>query len=410
MDAIKYVERLRTDFPALKTVVNGHKIAYLDNAATTQKPQQVIEAISRYYEESNANVHRGVHFLSEAATEAYEQARLKTQRFINATLPEECIFVRGTTEGINLVATSFGQQFVRAGDEIIVSMMEHHSNLVPWMMLCERTGARLKVIPVTEDGRLDLTGIGELFSAKTKLMAITHVSNSLGTINPVKDLIARAHDHGVPVLVDGAQAVAHLTVDVQDLDCDFYVFSAHKCYGPMGVGVLYGKKSWLEQMPPYQGGGDMILQVSFEQVKYNHLPYKFEAGTPSVADAVGWGAAIDYLQQLNFKLLATHKADLLKYAMARLREIPRIKFYGDTAHKVPVISFNIEQIHAHDLGTIVNEGGVAIRTGHHCNMPLMDFYQISGTARASIGIYNSISDIDCLCDNLIKACRIFAGK
>lgn len=410
MELIQYISNIQKDFPALATKVNGHDLVYLDNAATSQKPQQVIDAIDSYYSQINANVHRAVHFLSECATEAYEQARLKVSKFLNAKDPKECIFVRGTTEAINLVANSFGQAFVKADDEILISVMEHHSNIVPWKLLCERTGAKLKTIPVTENGELDLASLDALLTSKTKIVAITHVSNSLGTINPIKQIIAQAHAKNIPVLIDGAQAAAHQTIDVQDLDCDFYCASSHKSYGPMGIGVLYGKQKWLEQMPPYQGGGEMILQVTFEKITYNQLPYKFEAGTPSVADAIGWGAAIDYLANLDRAVIRQHEQDLLSYATRKLQELPDIKIYGTAKDKDPIISFTFGTIHPHDLGTIVNEFGVAIRTGHHCNMPLMDFLGISGTARASIAMYNDKEDIDRLCTALLQAQKVFTRK
>lgn len=401
------INALRAEFPALKTVVNGYPLAYLDNAATSQKPLPMITALSNYYYTMNANVHRGVHFLSESATEAYEAARQKVQRFINAPSAEECVFVRGTTEGINLVASSFGQKFVHAGDEILISMMEHHSNLVPWKLLCERTGAKLKAIPVTETGELDLSNLNDLLTANTKIVAVTHVSNSLGTINPIKQIIQQAHAKNIPVLIDGAQALAHLEVDVQDLDCDFYVSGAHKCYGPMGIGLLYGKQKWLEQMPPYQGGGEMILKVTLDQITYNHLPFKFEAGTPSVADAVAWGVAIDYLGKLDRKAVQQHEVSLLQYAQQKLQDLPGIKFYGTAKQKIGIISFTLDNIHPHDIGTIANECGVAIRTGHHCTMPLMDFYGIPGTARASIAMYNNQQDIDQLYLALQKVQTLF---
>ncbi len=407
MDSKLYVEKIRQDFPALSTQVNNCPLAYLDNAATTQKPITVIRALETYYRDSNANVHRGVHFLSETATEAYEQTRNKLQKFINAKSSVECIFVRGTTEAINLVAGSFGKKFIQADDEILISVMEHHSNIVPWRLLCERTGAKLKYIPVTTTGELDLTKLDDLITSKTKLVAVSHVSNSLGTINPIKEVINQAHAKNIPVLIDGAQAAAHLPIDVQALDCDFYVMSAHKAYGPMGVGLLYGKQAWLEQMPPYQGGGDMILQVTQQQVTYNQLPYKFEAGTPSVADAIAWGAAIDYLWQLDTNLIQQHEHDLYTYAMAKLQNIPEIKFIGTAASKISIISFLLGSIHPHDIGTIANQYGVAIRTGHHCTMPLMDFFGIPGTARASLGLYNNYADIDQLCVALNKVQQIF---
>jgi cysteine desulfurase/selenocysteine lyase len=408
MDSDQYIENIRSDFPALKTLVNSYPLAYLDNAATTQKPQVVIDALRDYYSTMNANVHRGVHFLSETATEAYELSRTKVQRFINAKHHEECIFVRGTTEAINLVATSFGQKFVSSGDEILISGMEHHSNIVPWKLLCDRTGAKLSVIPVTQTGELDLTNLDDLLKTNTKIVAITHVSNALGTINPIKDIITRAHAKNIPVLIDGAQALAHLQVDVQDLDCDFYTISSHKDYGPMGIGALYGKKEWLDQMPPYQGGGEMILQVTFDKVTYNALPHKFEAGTPSVGDAIAWGAAIAYIETLDRDIIKTHEQKLLKYLTNKLQDTPGIKFYGTSSNKIGILSFTLDQIHPHDIGTIVNEYGVAIRTGHHCNMPLMDFLGITGTARASLAMYNNKSDVDQLCDALHKVQELFS--
>lgn len=407
MELDSYSAKIRADFPALQIKVNGYPLSYLDNAATTQKPQIVIDALDEYYSTINANVHRGVHFLSETATEAYENARSKVQKFINAKSPTECIFVRGTTEAINLVANSFGQKFIRANDEILITMMEHHSNIVPWKLLCDRTGAKLIVTPILENGELDLNKFAQLLNDKTRIVAVTHVSNSLGTINPLKEIVNLAHAKNVPVLVDGAQALAHLEVDVQDLDCDFYAASAHKCYGPMGIGVLYGKQHWLEQMPPYQGGGEMILQVTFDKITYNQLPFKFEAGTPSVADAIAWGSAIDYLGSLNRTILRQHEAELYNYAMLKLQNINGIKFFGAAEKKISIISFTLNNIHPHDIGTIANQFGVAIRTGHHCNMPLMDYFGITGTARASIGMYNTKEDIDNLYTALLKVQNIF---
>jgi cysteine desulfurase/selenocysteine lyase len=407
MDVNGIINKIRADFPTLKTKVNEYPLAYLDNAATTQKPQVVIDALDKYYSSMNANVHRGVHFLSETATEAYEQARAKVQKFINASRPDECVFVRGTTEAVNLVANSFGSKFVHAGDEILLSVMEHHSNIVPWKMLCDRTGAILKVIPVTHSGELDLTNLDDLLQPNTKIVAITHVSNSLGTINPIKQIIQKAHAKNIPVLIDGAQALAHVEVDVQDLDCDFYAGSGHKGFGPMGIGVLYGKKQWLDQMPPFQGGGEMILQVTFEKITYNHTPFKFEAGTPSVADAIGWGAAIDYINKLDKKIIRQHEHELLQYATDKLKEIDGLEIYGTAKNKIPTVSFIMQGIHPHDIGTITNEYGVALRTGHHCNMPLMDFFGITGTARASLCFYNTKQEIDQLCAALIKVKEIF---
>lgn len=407
MELDRYIAKVRANFPALQIKVNDYPLSYLDNAATTQKPQMVIDALDKYYSTINANVHRGVHFLSETATEAYENARSKVQKFINAKSPAECIFVRGTTEAINLVANSFGQKFIRANDEILITMMEHHSNIVPWKLLCDRTGAKLIVTPILESGELDLNKFAQLLNDKTKLVAVTHVSNSLGTINPIKEIVKLAHAKNIPVLVDGAQALAHLQVDVQDLDCDFYATSSHKCYGPMGIGVLYGKQHWLEQMPPYQGGGEMILQVTFDKITYNQLPFKFEAGTPSVADAIAWGSAIDYLGTLDRSMLRQHETDLYNYAMLKLQNVNGIKFFGAADKKISIISFTLNNIHPHDIGTIANQFGVAIRTGHHCNMPLMDFFGITGTARASIGMYNTKEDIDNLYTALLKVQTIF---
>lgn len=401
------IEQIRQDFPALKTMICNHQLSYLDNAATTQKPQAVLDALSNYYTKINANVHRGVHFLSEAATEAYEKTRITVQKFLNAKHAYECVFVRGTTEAVNLVATTFGQAFVKSGDEIVVSMLEHHSNFVPWKMLCDRTGATLRIIPINEAGELDLSNIEGFLTEKTKIVAINHVSNSLGTINPIKEIIKLAHAKNIPVLVDGAQALAHIPVDVQDLDCDFYVCSAHKCFGPMGIGALYGKQEWLDKLPPYQGGGEMILKVSLSDVIYNELPYKFEAGTPSVADAIAWGAAIDYLNSKDKREIMQHEANLYKFAMQTLESIPGIKFYGTASNKIGIISFTLDGIHPHDIGTIANEYGVAIRTGHHCTMPLMDFLGIPGTARASLAMYNNEEDILQLYNAIQKVQQMF---
>lgn len=403
----KYIQEIRAQFPALNTKVNNYPLSYLDNAATTQKPETMIVSFADYYNTMNANVHRGVHFLSEHATEAYENARCKVQSFINAASPSQCVFVRGTTEAINLVASSFGQKFVHAGDEILISIMEHHSNIVPWRLLCERTGAKLIAIPITESGELDLSTLDTLLNTKTKIVALSHVSNSLGTINPVKKIIQKAHALNIPVLLDGAQALAHLDVDVQDLDCDFYATSAHKCYGPMGVGVLYAKQKWLEELPPYQGGGEMILKVTLDHITYQIPPFKFEAGTPSVADAIVWGASIDYLKSLDREEISMHEKALLKYATEKLQTIPGLKIYGTAPEKISIVSFTLDKIHPHDIGTIANEYGVAIRTGHHCNMPLMDFYGITGTARASMAMYNSEQDIDQLCDAVQRVQEVF---
>lgn len=408
--ANKYIEDIRKQFPALQAQVNSYPLAYLDNAATTQKPDKMIAGYVDYYCHMNANVHRGVHFLSESATNAYENSRAKVQSFINAPAASQCVFVRGTTEAINLVATSFGQKFVKSGDEILISMMEHHSNIVPWKLLCERTGAKLVAIPVTQTGELDLTNLDTLLNSKTKIVAVSHVSNSLGTINPIKKIIQQAHAKDIPVLIDGAQALAHIDVDVQDLDCDFYATSAHKCYGPMGIGILYAKQKWLDAMPPYQGGGEMILKVSLDQVTYQVPPFKFEAGTPSVADAIVWGTSIDYLKGLNREDIRKHEHALLKYATEKLSMIPGLKIYGTAPEKISIISFTLDNIHPHDIGTIANEYGVAIRTGHHCTMPLMDFFGIPGTARASMAMYNNEQDIDQLCNALLKVQEVFRRK
>lgn len=397
----------RTDFPILKTKVQGKPLVYLDNAATTQKPQTVIDAEREYYSNYNANVHRGVHTLSQHATDAYEGARAKVQRLVNAASPNEIIFVRGTTEAINLVAQCFGHSRVQAGDEIILSQMEHHSNIVPWQMLCRQTGARLRVIPVDDSGELELGLYEELLNERTRLVAVTHVSNTLGTINPVRAIIDLAHQRGVPVLLDGAQAVAHVAVDVQALDCDFYAFSAHKLYGPTGVGVLYGKAALLEAMPAYQGGGDMIRSVSFEETTYNTLPYKFEAGTPNIAGVIGMGAAIDFVNNIGFVALVAHEQALLSYATPSLAAIPGLRIIGNAREKTCILSFVLEGVHPHDIGTILDREGVAIRTGHHCTMPLMERFGVPATARASFALYNTRQEADALVAAICKAQEVF---
>lgn len=399
---------IRHDFPILDQQINGHPLVYLDNAASSQKPNQVIDAVSDYYRQDNANVHRGVHRLSQRATDAYEGARDKVRGFVNAKSDKEIIFVRGATEAVNLVAQSFVRPMLAKGDEVLISHMEHHANIVPWQMLCEQTGAILKVIPMTTRGELDLSGLNELLNQRTKIMAIGHVSNALGTINPVKDMIAQAHAKGIPVLVDGAQAVPHMAVDVQDLDCDFYVFSGHKMFAPTGIGALYGKQDLLEQMPPWQGGGDMILSVSFAHTQYNELPYKFEAGTPHIAGAIGLGAAIDYMQTLGVDKIAQHEHDLLVAATARLEALDGIRIIGTAEHKASVLSFMIEGVHPHDVGTIFDQQGVAIRTGHHCAQPVMQFFGIPATARASFAFYNTFEEIDALVDGIKKVQELFA--
>ncbi len=403
-----HVEEVRRDFPILQRLVRGKKLVYLDNAATSQKPRAVIDALSRYYEESNANIHRGVHFLSEHATEEYEAARKKVQSFLNARDASEIIFVRGTTEGINLVAQTYGRTQVGRGDEILITAMEHHSNIVPWQMLCEQNGARLRVAPMNDRGELLLEEFQKLVNPKTKMVAVAHISNALGTINPVRQIIEIAHRHKVPVLVDGAQATPHLAVDVQALDCDFYVFSGHKTYGPTGIGVLYGKAALLDAMPPYQGGGDMISSVTFEKTLYNKLPYKFEAGTPHVEGVIGMGAAIDYLNGLGINNVAAHEHKLLTYATQAVAEIPGLRLIGTAKEKAGVLSFVMEGIHPHDIGTILDQQGIAIRTGHHCAQPIMQRFGIPATARASFGLYNTKEEVDVLVEGIQKVREVFA--
>ena len=397
----------RADFPILESKVYGKPLVYLDNAATTQKPQMVIEAEREYYLHYNANVHRGIHNLSQRATCAYENVRSRLQRLINAKSSSEIIFVRGTTEAVNLVAQSYGRSRFQAGDEIIVSQMEHHSNIVPWQLLCQQTGAKLRVIPVDDRGELQMEVFKGLLNKHTRFVAVTHVSNALGTINPVREIIAQAHQYGVPVLLDGAQAVAHVPVDVQKLDCDFYAFSGHKLYGPTGVGVLYGKAALLDEMPPYQAGGDMIRSVSFEETSYNALPYKFEAGTPNIAGVIGLGAAVDYVNSIGFTAIATHENALLAYATPLLEDVPGLAIIGKAHTKTGIISFVVEGMHAHDIGTILDRQGVAIRTGHHCTMPLMERFGVPATARASFALYNTMQEVDALVAAIYKAKGVF---
>ncbi len=401
------VERLRSDFPILHQQVHGKPLVYLDNAATTQKPRAVVEAMSAFYLHDYANVHRGIHVLSERATKAYEGARKTVQRFINAKDSREIVFVRGATEAINLVAWSYGRKHIKAGDEILITEMEHHSNIVPWQILCQETGAELRVAPINEDGELILEEFEKLLSPRTKLVSVVHLSNGLGTINPVREIIALAHAHGVPVLLDGAQSSPHIAIDVQALDCDFYVFSGHKLYGPTGIGVLYAKAALLEAMPPYQSGGDMIKMVSFKKTVYNDIPYKFEAGTPDIAGAVGLAAAIDYLNAIGLDAIAAHEHDLLTYATERVTEIDGLRVIGTAKEKSAVLSFVLERIHPHDIGTIVDHQGVAIRTGHHCVMPVMERFNVPATARASLGLYNTRADIDALIDAIKKVKEVF---
>lgn len=401
------VERIREDFPILRQPVHGKPLVYLDNAATSQKPQAVLDSIIGYYTRENSNVHRGIHFLSERATLAYEGSRAKVRAFVNASEDREIVFVRGTTEGINLVARTYGKKFLKSGDEIIISAMEHHSNIVPWQMLCEEVGARLRVIPMNDQGELLLSEFQELLTEKTKLVSVVHVSNALGTVNPVKRIIRMAHGRGIPVLLDGAQAAPHLRVDVQELDCDFYLFSGHKLFGPTGIGVLYGKARWLEAIPPYQGGGDMILSVTFEKTIYNDLPYKFEAGTPHVAGVVGLGAAIDYVTGIGMESIAAYESELLAYATEALSAVPGVRIIGTAKDKACVLSFVLSGVHAHDIGTILDQEGIAIRTGHHCAMPVMKRFGVPATARASFSFYNTKKEIDVFVAGLQKVRKVF---
>ncbi len=402
------LRKVRADFPILSREIHGRPLVYLDNAATTQKPQAVIDAMSHYYASDNANIHRGVHLLSESATEDYEAARRTVQHFLNAEDRSEIIFVRGTTEAINLVAQTYGRTHVGVGDEIVISAMEHHSNIVPWQMLCEEKGARLRIAPINDDGELLLDEFGALMSAKTRLVAVTHVSNALGTVNPIRRVVEIAHRCKVPILVDGAQAVPHEPVDVRALDCDFYAFSGHKIYGPTGIGVLYGKRQLLDAMPPYQGGGDMIRSVTFEKTLYNQLPYKFEAGTPHIAGAIGLGAALDYLSRIEIEGVRAHERRLLAYGTEALNSVPGLRLIGTAKEKVGVLSFVMENIHPHDIGTILDRQGIAIRTGHHCAQPLMQRFGIPATARASLAVYNTASEIDALVAGIHKLKEVFA--
>jgi len=402
------VKKVRADFPILRQTVHGKPLVYLDNAATSQKPRAVIDAIVRYYEGTNANIHRGVHFLAEHATEEYEAARLTVQEFINAAHSHEIVFVRGTTEGINLVAQTFGRANIQSGDEVLITAMEHHSNIVPWQILCDEKGAKLRVAPINDEGELLLDEFANLLGPRTKLAAVTHVSNALGTINPLKRMVELAHSRNVPVLVDGAQAVPHMKVDVQALDCDFYTFSGHKVYGPTGIGVLYGKTVLLNAMPPYQGGGDMISSVTFDKTIYNKLPYKFEAGTPDIAGVIGLGAALAYVNGLGIENIGAHEHDLLAYATEALSAIPGVRVIGTAKEKAAVVSFVIEGVHPHDIGTILDQEGIAIRTGHHCSQPIMERFGIPATARASFAVYNTRQEVDALIRGIGKVREVFA--
>jgi cysteine desulfurase/selenocysteine lyase len=402
------VEKIRRDFPILSRQVRGKKLVYLDNAATSQKPRTVIDAITRYHEEGNANVHRGVHFLSEHATSEHERARRTVQKFINAAHASEIVFVRGTTEAINLVAQTYGRRHVAAGDEVLITAMEHHSDIVPWQLLCEEKNAKLQVAPINDKGELVLAEFEKLLGPRTKIIAVAHVSNALGTVNPLAKIIALAHAKNIPVIVDGAQAVPHLKVDVGALDCDFYAFSSHKMFGPMGVGILYGKAELLEAMPPYQGGGEMISSVTFEKTLYNKLPFKFEAGTPDVSGAIGLGAAIEYMNEIGTDRIAQYEHELLAYATQRLSAIPGVRLVGTAKERAGVVSWVIEGVHPHDIGTILDQEGIAIRTGHHCAQPVMKRFGIPATARASFAFYNTKAEVDALVAGILKVKEVFA--
>ncbi len=402
-----FTEKIRKQFPILHRTVNDNPLVYFDNAATTQKPERVLERLRNYYAQENSNIHRGAHYLSHKATEAYEKARGTFQSFINARHHHEIIFTRGATEAINLVAHSFCKKFLSAGDEILISAMEHHSNIVPWQIACNDHKATLKVIPINEQGELAPNAYEQMLGEKTKLVAITHVSNALGTINPVKEIIAAAHKKNIPVLIDGAQAAPHIPVNVQDLDCDFYCFSGHKMYGPMGAGVLYGKEEWLNQMPPYQSGGEMIKEVRFEETFFNELPYKFEAGTPNVADVLGMEEAVRFIRDTGPDAIARHEDDLLQYATDKLKKTEKVRLIGTATNKTSVLSFLFEDIHPYDAGTLLDKMGIAVRTGHHCAQPVMDFFQIPGTIRVSFAAYNTHEEIDALANALTRVRKMF---
>src|SRR5512135_2058497 len=401
------VARVRAEFPILAARVHGRPLVYLDNAATTQKPQVVIDSLTRYYSAENANIHRGVHYLSQLATDAYEGARAKVARFLNAASPREIVFVRGTTEGINLVAQSFARSVVRPGDEILITGMEHHANIVPWQLLGEQTGAVLRVAPLTDAGELDLAAFERLLGERTRLVSVVHLSNALGTVNPVRRIIAAAHGRGIPVLVDGAQSAPHLAVDVQALDCDFFVFSGHKLFGPTGIGVLYGREALLDRMPPWQGGGDMISSVTFERSTWAAVPAKFEAGTPHIAGAIGLGAAIDWLSAIGLGAVTAHEDDLLRYATAEVGRVPGVTLIGTARERASILSFALDGVHAHDIGQVLDLEGVAIRAGHHCAQPVMERYGVAATARASFALYNTRAEVDVLVDGLKQVRRVF---
>jgi len=401
------VERVRAEFPILEQTVNGRPLVYLDNGATSQKPRRVIDAIRRYYESDNANVHRGLHALSERATNAYEGARDTVRTFLNAADRREIVFVRGATEGLNLIAQSWARPRLEPGDEIVITTMEHHSNIVPWQLVCRQTGAQLRVAPIHDSGELDMEAFARLVDERTRIVAVAHVSNALGTVNPVRQVVETAHAAGATVVLDGAQAAAHAAIDVRAFDCDFYVFSSHKCYGPTGMGVLYGRAELLEATEPYQGGGDMVRTVSFEESTWNDLPYKFEAGTPNIAGAIGLGAAIEFMSELGMDAIAAHEREVLEYATERLGELDGIRIIGTAPEKAGILSFVVEGVHPHDVGTIVDQHGVAIRAGHHCAMPLMRRYKVPATSRASLALYNTRADIDALVESLRRVKEIF---
>ncbi len=400
------IDSIREQFPILHQEVNGKPLVYLDNGASSQKPKRVIDAISHYYENDHANVHRGVHTLSQRATDAFEAVRKQVQHFINAEHEHEIIYTRGTTEAINLVASSYGKVFIEEGDEVLISTMEHHSNIVPWQMMCEEWGAVLKIIPITESGEIIMDRFDELLSGRTAMVAVNHVSNSLGTINPLHEIINKAHKVGAAVLIDGAQSAPHMSVDVQDLDADFYCFSAHKVYGPTGIGILYGKEQWLNDMPPYHGGGEMIDKVSFEETTYNTLPFKFEAGTPNIADTIALGEAIRFMDDIGIENIGAWENELLQYATEKLLEVDGLRIIGTAKNKASVISFLVGDIHPFDMGTILDQLGIAVRTGHHCTMPLMDWYGIPGTVRASFAVYNTKAEVDVLVDGVKRAAKM----
>ncbi len=401
------VQKIRDLFPILSEKIHGKNLIYCDNAASTQKPISVIERVAEFYKKENSNVHRGVHKLSQLATHEFESARKKIQKFINAKKSSEIIFTRGTTEAINLVAHSFAKNFLNEGDEVIISHLEHHSNIVPWQIVCEEKNAKLRIIPIDTNGEILFEEFEKLINEKTKFISVIHVSNSLGTVNPIERIIARAHEHNIPVMIDGAQSIQHTFIDVQKLDADFFAFSGHKIYAPTGIGVLYGKENWLEKLPPYQGGGDMILSVSFEKTTYNELPYKFEAGTPNISGAIGLGAAIDFISSIGIHEIEKYENELINYALEKISSLTKVRIIGEPEKRAGVIAFILAGIHPHDIGTILDREGVAIRTGHHCTQPIMKFFNLPATARASFGIYNTKDEVDIFCDAILKVFKVF---